>query len=686
MLRDVVKAIEGRRSSQNELVVKRPLSSLLALTGTLSARFDDFLLSRTNQLLIDGIVVAAALWAAYMIRFDGEIPADYLRQFELVAPFAMVLYVGLSYVSGLYHLVWRFIGAHDALKIAYRVAMAGTVCILYRLVDPSALPVPYGVLVLHPLLAYSGLLGVRLTRRALYHRRGEGRTSNHVAPHAGRKRLLLIGAGEAGLRLLHELSETQFEVVGFLDDDVRLQGRTIGGWRIVGTTDQLEAAITQHAVDEVVFCIPSAPKVALKKLAARCANLPVKVSSVPTLWEIMSGQVAIGALRSLTSVKMEDLLGRDSISYPKDLEELSRTYRGQPILVTGAGGSIGSELVRQLKQFRPSQLILLDKDENNLYETACEIKEEFADITEVVANVRHLDQIRKVFERHRPAVVFHAAAYKHVPLMEHYPAEAILNNVIGTRNLAEVSHECGVKTFVMISTDKAVNPTSMMGASKRVAEMIVQKFASLGSTTRFCCVRFGNVLGSRASVVPIFQRQIRQGKNITVTHPDVSRYFMTIPEAVQLVIQAGTLGDRGEVFLLDMGDPVRIVDLARNLIELSGLVPDKDVKIEFTGLRPGEKLDEELLTSGEHGFRNTKYSKIFVVEALQRDWKTFEGLLEELEGAARVGDATDIRNVLSTLNIGYQGYKGRAAAKARASGDWTQDGQERLEDFVTSTV
>jgi FlaA1/EpsC-like NDP-sugar epimerase len=283
----------------------------------------------------------------------------------------------------------------------------------------------------------------------------------------------------------------------------------------------------------------------------------------------------------------------------------------------------------------------------------CEIREDFEQVIEVVADIRNFDGMQKLFELHKPEVVFHAAAYKHVPLMERYPAEAILNNVMGTRHVAELSNRFGVKIFVLISTDKAVNPSSTMGASKRVAEMIVQELASKGTQTRFCCVRFGNVLGSRASVVPIFQRQIRQGKNITVTHPDVRRYFMTIPEAVQLVIQTGSLGKKGEIFLLDMGDPVKIVDLARNLIELSGLIPDKDVSIEFTGLRPGEKLDEELLIAGERGVRSTKYSKIFVVEALSNDWSRLHAAVGDLEDAAHGAQTGAIHQVLRSLNIGY---------------------------------
>jgi len=626
----------------------------------LARRLDEIIYSRTNQLVIDGTLVALTTWLAYMIRFDGQIPDEYRRQLLMVLPFAVSLYLVSGYVSGLYELVWRFIGIRDAEAIAHGVMPAAIVSILYRVIDPAPLPVPYGVLFIHSFLTFSAFVLVRVTRRLLYDQ-AAARGRREDAPRE-RKRLLLIGAGEAGLHLLHELSETEFKVVGFLDDDIQLQGRTIGGWRVLGATQQLESVVKEYAVNEVVLCMPSASKPIVQKIIARCAQLPVKVSSVPTLWEIMSGQANIDRLRAVDPINMEDLLGRDTIRHPKDIEELSRAYCGQRILVTGAGGSIGSELVRQLKQLKPSQLILLDKDENSLYETTCEIREEFSQVTEIVADIRDLDVIEKLFECHKPEVVFHAAAYKHVPLMELYPSEAILNNVVGTRNVVEVSDAHGVKTFVLISTDKAVNPTSAMGASKRVAEMIVQKAVARGSTTRFCCVRFGNVLGSRASVVPLFQRQIRQGKNITVTHPDVRRYFMTIPEAVQLVIQAGSLGQRGEIFLLDMGDPVKIVDLARNLIELSGLVPDKDVRIEFTGLRPGEKLNEELLISGEQGVRSTRFSKIFVIEPVQRDWSDDEAGIDQLEGAAHAGDATAVREALLGLNIGYRHISAAAAS------------------------
>jgi FlaA1/EpsC-like NDP-sugar epimerase len=638
-------------NSYQDLFLKRPPSSFVAMAENCSRRASKYLYSKTTQLLIDAAVVGATLWLAYMIRFDGIPPEMERRQFIIVLPLVVTFYVGINVLSGLYKQVWRFVSLTDAAAMAQSVAGAAFVCVLWRSLDPGTFtqgPMPFGVLLIHPFLTFAALVGVRLTRRTLYQRAAARKPPSQVV--SVHRQVLLVGSGEAGLQLLRQIKDTDFEAVGFLDDAPELQGRSIGGRPILGTIHELESVVERYSVDEVILCLPSVPRPVLQQIAARCAKIPVKASSVPTLWEIMSGNVMINSLRP---VNMEALLGRNSVTYPEGLEELTRVYRGCRILVTGAGGSIGSELVRQLKGFRPSWLILLDKDENSLYETACEVREDFANLKDVVADIRDLELMEKVFEREKPDIVFHAAAYKHVPLMEHYPAEAVLNNVMGTRNIAAVSNRCGVKIFVLISTDKAVNPTSIMGASKRVAELLVQEFASVSTRTRFCCVRFGNVLGSRASVVPLFQRQIRQGKNITVTHPDVRRYFMTIPEAVQLVIQAGSLGNRGEIFLLDMGDPVKIVDLARNLIELSGLVPDKDVTIEFTGLRPGEKLDEELLNAGEQGIQSTRYSKICVVEALDRDWSELRNAVGCLEKSAHAGDADGIRHTLGAMNIGY---------------------------------
>jgi FlaA1/EpsC-like NDP-sugar epimerase len=634
-----------------EQAIKRLLPVYAKTGDRVLAAANRFVYNRTNQLTLDALLTAVGLLVAYLIRFDGELPPEFRHQFLQIMPFAAVLGVACNSAVGVYTSIWRFFGLQDAALLALSATVMFVVSLGWRDLSPADLlsggVIPLGVLLPFPWFAFAGMVGGRLARRLLY-----ARTVGRQTPlsQKERRRLLLAGAGEAGLRLLHELRDTEHEVVGFVDDAPEVQGRTIGGWRVLGTTGQLETIVRNQRVDEVILCMPSAPTATLHRIVNRCEEISVKTSSVPTLAEIMSDRVRIGQLRP---INMEALLGRDSVRHPHDVGSLMSSYAGRRILVTGAGGSIGSELVRQLSRFQPSELILLDKDENNLYEISCEVREDFTAIVDVIADIRNRAAIEKVFQRYRPEVVFHAAAYKHVPLMEQHPAEAILNNVTGTRHVAELSKAFGTEAFVLISTDKAVNPSNIMGASKRVAELIVQSLAAASTRTRFCCVRFGNVLGSRASVVPIFQRQIRQGRAITVTHPDVTRYFMTIPEAVQLVIQAGSLGAKGEIFLLDMGDPVKIVDLARNLIELSGHVPDKDIAIEFTGLRPGEKLDEELLIAGERSVRSTAHSKIFVVGALDADWSHVQAAISDLELAASDGNAEGLHRILHLLEIGY---------------------------------
>jgi FlaA1/EpsC-like NDP-sugar epimerase len=641
-------ASSSRIGLRAALSLRHPQTSLAAERLVVAGR--GIVYSRANQMFIDGALVAIASTAAYLFRFDGDLPAEMAQQLRQVLPFAVLLSVSVNAALGVYQHIWRFFGLRDAALLMRSVTVAFVVSVAWRFLGPhfASGAIPLGALVLYPLFSFAAMTAGRLARRLLHTRM----TAKHAAVVTkDRPRVLIAGAGEAGLHLLRELRGTDFEVVGFVDDDRELQGRRIAGLKVLGTTVALESLLSAHRIDEVILCMPSTPKADLQRLVVRCHKVSVRTSSVPTLDEVISGRVS--PLGELRPISMEALLGRHSIQHPHDVTGLATIYRGRRILITGAGGSIGSELVRQLRRLQPSQLILLDKDENNLYEITCEIREEFDAVAEVIADIRSFDVMEKVFRRFRPEVVFHAAAYKHVPLMEHYPAEAILNNVVGTKNVAELSRTWGVQVFVLVSTDKAVNPSNTMGASKRVAEMIVQSLASPTSPTRFCCVRFGNVLGSRASVVPIFQRQIRQGKNITVTHPDVTRYFMTIPEAVQLVIETGALGTNGEIFMLDMGDQVKIVDLARNLIELSGLVPDIDISIKFTGLRPGEKLYEELFIEGEQGARSTKHPKIFVVGALKHDSSQLRSAVAALEAAAQAGDADAIYTLLRSLNIGY---------------------------------
>ncbi len=628
-----------------------PTHTASTFLGLLQSAFWSFFYSGVNRIMIDGAVVGTALLMSYLIRFDGQVPTVYRDQFLLVVPYTILLYLMTNYVWGISKLVWHFIGYKDASIIAGSLASAALLFASLNMAcaDFFSQPrIPLGIGFLHPILTYIGCIGVRALWRIIYY----GKPSRGaLIQHAPCRRILLTGAGEAGISLLDELSKrSELEIVGFLDDSLDLQGRTIKGYPVLGTTQDLETVCKINQINEVILSMPSAPNSAVLKLATRCRELSVKLLSVPTLSAIVLGKVSISRLRT---VRMEQLLGRESIRDEPDAR-LITTLQDRCVLVTGAGGSIGSELARQLRVYQPCQLILFDKDENSLHEIYLELQEDFPHVFPIVGNIRELGRTEKLFREWNPAVVFHAAAYKHVPLMESHPREAILNNIIGTHNLVDLANKYQVKTFVLISTDKAINPTSIMGASKRVAEMIVQQYASNGTRTRYCCVRFGNVLGSRASVVPLFQKQIRQGKNITVTHPDVQRYFMTIPEAVQLLSQACWLGQRGEVFLLDMGDPIKIVDLARNLIELSGLVPDRDIKIEFTGLRPGEKLFEELFSDQETGTRSTEHPKIFIVKAPVQEPEVFHHALLELEKAAECDDLESIQRILCDLNIGYQ--------------------------------
>ncbi len=628
----------------------------LALIGRLDEGVRERLkYSRVWHFIIDSTVIAFALLTSYLFRFDGLPPTDYQRQFVVLLPYMILLYMGVNLVWRVYSFVWRFTSLREGLILLLSVTSSGLLTLLVRILVLEAIPsqrVPFGVLLAQPGLTFIGFLGTRMLRRIQYTYLLRDKTGGSSPERV--RRVLLVGAGNAGMMLVRELeNHRNFKIVGFLDDDRRKQGSVIGGIRVLGTTRVVSAVIREKGVQEVIFCMPTAPKSVFRRVTADCDALGIPTSSIPSLSEIVLGKVRVGRLRP---VRMEDLLGRASVEFDRNDDGLLALYGGRRILVTGAAGSIGSELVRQLREFNPTKLILLDKDENGLYEIGLEIREDFpGEVAEVVADIRDRNRMEKVFQSSKPEAIFHAAAYKHVPMMEYHPSESVHNNILGTRNVVSLASEHSVVSFLLISTDKAVNPTSIMGASKRVAEMIVRYTAlqSKGST-RFCSVRFGNVLGSRASVVPLFQKRIAQGKNIHVTHPEIRRYFMTIPEAVQLVIQAGSLGLHGETLVLDMGDPVKIVDLAKDLIEQSGLTPGKDIEIEFTGLRPGEKLFEELLVSAQPGTRNTKYPKIFVDKAIQYDWKILESALKSLEEAAHAEDTAAIYRIFQSLNIGYQ--------------------------------
>jgi FlaA1/EpsC-like NDP-sugar epimerase len=461
------------------------------------------------------------------------------------------------------------------------------------------------------------------------------------------KNALIIGAGSAGQMLIRELKvhpEIGLKPVAILDDDRSKLFRSLEGVPIVGRIDDICKAIKENEIDEVIFAIPTAPNKLLKNVVNKLSELHMRAKTLPGIYELLNGKVSVKQIRD---VDINDLLGRDPIKI--DLDEMSSYIKGKRVMVTGGGGSIGSELCRQIAKFNPSNLIILDIYENNMYELQQELLRKYPHLrmTCLVASIRDEKKLNIIFKEYKPEIVFHAAAHKHVPLMEDNPQEAVKNNVYGTLNLVRCADLYNVKRFVMISTDKAVNPTSVMGATKRICEMIIQSFDKV-SETGFIAVRFGNVLGSNGSIIPLFKKQIAEGGPVTVTHEDVKRYFMTIPEAVQLIIQVGLMAEGGEIFVLDMGEPVKIIDLARDLIRLSGFEPDMDIPIKITGLRPGEKLFEELLMTDDI-YTSTKHDKIFIEKPVFDDYNGLMLALEKYKSKIDDMDNVEVKTILKFL-------------------------------------
>jgi FlaA1/EpsC-like NDP-sugar epimerase len=464
------------------------------------------------------------------------------------------------------------------------------------------------------------------------------------------KHLLIIGAGEAGEMVVGEIlnhPELGCKIIGLIDDDPKKLGKSIFGVKVLGTKHDISRIVRERAVDEIIIAIPSASGVVIRDFVAHCKKAKVKFKIVPGVYEIIAGKVSINQIRE---VKPEDLLGRETVEV--DLGEISEYVRRKRVLVTGAGGSIGSELSRQLAKFNLEELILLDHNENKLYFIEMELNRShpFLPIFPLIGDIKDQQRLNHIFSEYRPQIVFHAAAHKHVPLMERNPIEAVKNNIFGTQNMMEAANGFKTERFILISTDKAVNPTSVMGATKRVAEMMMHSYK--GSETKFVAVRFGNVLGSDGSVVPLFKKQIAEGGPVTVTHREAQRYFMTIKEAVQLIIQAGAMGEGGEIFFLDMGEPIKIVDLARDLITLSGLEPEVDIKIEYIGLRPGEKLVEEFPSGGK--LKRTKHKQIYLVEADRVEVEEFMKEVDALREFVRVSDEEKVIKLLSKIVPTYK--------------------------------
>ncbi len=621
---------------------------------------------RASQVLIDLLVLAAAFFVAFWLRFGALPPLDLIGRALLVAPYVVILEYGTLWLFNVPRFSWRYIGLREATQVVKACVVYSGILVISRFlfVELQDLHpvfrhgiVPLGVTLGNAVGSVAGIVGVRVLRRILAER---AEIRERIEPSSTRTRTILVGAGQAGVLVAKELvarPELGFDAVGFLDDDPVKLGSEIHGIRVVGKTDDLAVHAERLQAEQILITMANVPGSIVRRIQALAETAKISVKIIPGIYKIVGGEVNLSRIRD---VAIEDLLRRDPVKL--DQAALEGALTDKVVLVTGAGGSIGSELCRQIMSFKPRQIVLVEQAEFGLFEIHRELKRKFpkTQIEPVIADVTDVARMESVFARYRPSAVFHAAAHKHVPLMEWNPGEAVKNNVGGSKCVADASHKFGCAAFVMVSTDKAVNPTSVMGATKRAAELYVQTLAAR-SQTRFVTVRFGNVLGSAGSVVPIFRQQIANGGPVTVTHPDMERYFMTIPEACQLVLQAGSMGEGGEIFVLDMGKPVKIVDLARDLIRLSGLT-EEEVPIEFTGCRPGEKLYEELSAESEKTTK-TKHPKIFVGVQMELDHADLKQKVSELlESAA--GGQTAVRDALLHLIPEYTGATEEATERA----------------------
>ncbi|MEA4901458.1 nucleoside-diphosphate sugar epimerase/dehydratase [Desulfitobacterium sp.] len=589
---------------------------------------------------IDALLVNLALFLSFYMRFEDGIPHEYVMTYYYSVWAATLIYLAVFYAFGLYKRLWQYASIGELLLIVFAatIGTAATVTVVY-FIAPMRLPHSVAALLWFTTLFLVG--ASRFAWRILQ--------ENVLTPHVpgSQKQVLIVGAGDAGAVAVRELKNRNYHEgrpVGFIDDDPKKQHLQLMGIPVLGTHKDIPRVVNNHNIDEVIIAMPSASGEAIREIVQITEKSGVDLKILPGVYDLLSGTVDTKEIRE---VQVEDLLGREQVSV--DLQEVAGYLAGETVFVTGGGGSIGSEICRQITRFNPGKIVILGHGENTVFDIEQELRSEHPGIeiaTEIV-DIKDREKIQLVFERYHPGVVFHAAAHKHVPLMEKNPEEALKNNIVGSYNLAETADRVGVKTFVLISTDKAVNPTSVMGATKRVTEMIIQSMGRR-SKTKFVAVRFGNVLGSRGSVIPTFKKQIKKGGPVTVTHPDMVRFFMTIPEASQLVIQAGAMAQGGEIFILDMGKPVKILDLARDLIRLSGFEPDVDIKIKFTGMRPGEKLYEELLTA-EEGTSATKHKRIFVAKPSPVETEKLEEIIHIIRERGSYLSKDEVVELLQTV-------------------------------------
>ena len=615
------------------------------------------LIKRTLIILYDLMVVWVAGVLALLLRFDlsfSKIPVYFIENMQSVLLLNMLATVIIFTLNHLYTSLWAYASVVEMQRIILAVIEATAAEVLIALIKGGHNEAGYFLPRTYHFLYFFILLLLTAGIRFLYRTVRMQITSRAATGNVQTSRVMLIGAGETGHMVIRDVlssASVMKELCCIIDDDKNKVGSYINGIKVVGDRYSIPENAEKFKINEIIIAIPSASRKELSELINICTSTGCKLKITPSVTEIMEGHISATLLRD---VSVEDLLGREPVNVELDL--VMGYVSGKTVLVTGGGGSIGSELCRQIAGHKPKQLIIVDIYENNAYDIELELRHNFPELNLVVliASVRNLDRLDSIFSEYRPNLVYHAAAHKHVPLMENSPNEAIKNNVLGTYNTVKTADKYGVERFVLISTDKAVNPTNVMGASKRICEMIIQTFGH-HSKTEFVAVRFGNVLGSNGSVIPLFKKQIENGGPVTVTHPDIIRYFMTIPEAVSLVLQAGAYAKGGEIFILEMGEPVKILDLAKNIIRLSGFVPDRDIKIEFSGLRPGEKLYEELLME-EEGLRDTDNKLIHIGRAIEMDEDKFKSELEEIiELAFTEPSGEKIREAIRKIVPTYKG-------------------------------
>ena len=600
----------------------------------------------------DLLFINIALVLSLILRFGQDWISHFCQLTGLCVYFS-ISYIVFALLFKLYNRLWRYISINDLFLITGTVTIAMISSLLYlNFVIKSYIPWSVKMLTWFFSLAFIG--GSKLIWRLYCEKKSNFKVVG--------EKVLIVGVGDAGEVISREIIKrcNLGTLIGFVDDDEEKIGKKIHGRKVLGRVKDINDVLEKEKINTVIIAIPTAKGKQIKKIIDNIKNKKVKIKILPGLYELVDGKVSISRIRE---VRIEDLLGREPVDL--NLEGILEYLKDKRVMVTGGGGSIGGELARQICRFGPRSLILLDHSENSLFHINFELEGKWLEagsemeIVPVVADIRDIDKMDKIFKKYKPEVVFHSAAHKHVPMMEYHPDEAVLNNIIGTKNMAELAEKYGAERVVMISTDKAINPTSVMGASKRVAEMVVKDLGSR-SKTEFVSVRFGNVLESNGSVIPMFKKQIAEGGPVTVTDREVKRYFMTLPEASQLVIQAGTLGKGGEVFVLDMGKPIKVLDLAKELIHLSGFEVGEDIEIKFVGLRPGEKMFEEIMTEEERNgvLGDSGYEKIFIAKVEEVDGEKLEKDIKELEVLARAMDAEGIVKKLQEIVPSYQPNRG----------------------------